>query len=135
MTPHGEATVLLVTLFNDERAIYCTYLRSQGFEVLTADGPEHALALAAQALPDVVVTRILQPGQSMNGFELLRRLKQHATTAHIPVVVITTLMQPEFCAEATESGCDGCLLLPTAPDALIAEIRRVVGAATTRSIA
>jgi len=135
VTPHGEATVLLVTLFTDERAIYSTCLRSQGFEVLAADGPEHALALATEVLPDVVVTRILQPGQSMNGLELLRRLKQHPASAHIPVVVITSLMQPEFRAEATESGCDGYLLLPTVPDALIAEIRRVVSGATTRSIA
>jgi len=132
--PAGEATVLLVTLFDDERAIYSTYLRSCGFEVLTPDSPAHALAIAVEALPDVVVTRILQPGQSMNGLELLRRLKQHPLCSHIPVIIITSLMQPELRVEARESGSDGYLLLPTMPDALVAEIRRVVARAT-RSIA
>ena len=122
----GEPTVLLVTRFEDERAIYTECLRAAGFEVLIATGPEHALALASVAAPDVVVTRILQPAQSMDGLELLRRLKRSATLGRIPVVIITSLIQPELRAEAEAAGCDGYLLLPTAPDTLIGEIRRVV---------
>lgn len=128
-----EATVLLVTAVEDERAFYSTCLRAQGFEVLLADGPEHALRLAVDAAPHVVVTRI-QPGQPMNGLDLLRRLKQDPVSAHLPVIIITSLMQPEFRVEAEAAGCDGYLLLPTVPDTLIAEIRRVLSPAT-RSIA
>ena len=123
--------VLLVTLFDDERAIYSNCLRSQGHGVLIADGPEHALRLAVNASPDVVVTRILQPGHSMNGLELLRRLKRDPLTGDLPVIVITSLMQPEFRAEAMAAGCDGYLLLPVLPDTLIEEIRRVLSAART----
>ena len=116
--------ILLVTLFDDERAIYSHYLSADGYDVVLAGGPEHALQLAPGV--DVVVTRILQPGQSMNGIELLRRLKQDPTSCHVPVIVITSLMQPEFRAEATAAGCDGYLLLPVMPDALLSEIRRVL---------
>ncbi len=130
----GEATVLLVTLFEDERAFYSTCLGAEGFEVVLADGPEHALTLAIEAAPHVVVTRILQPGRTMNGLDLLRRLKQSPASAHLPVIIITSLMQPEFRVEAEAAGCDGYLLLPTVPDTLIAEIRRVLSPAT-RSIA
>ena len=126
--------VLLVTLFDDERAIYSNCLRSQGYGVLIADGPQHALRLAANALPDVVVTRILQPGQSMNGLELLRHLKRDPLTGQVPVIVITSLMQPRFRAEAMAAGCDGYLLLPVLPDSLVEEIRRVL-AATDRTVA
>ena len=122
-----EATVLLVTLFDDERAIYGNSLRAAGYHVVLADGPEHALRVALTA--NVVVTRILQPGQSMNGIELLRRLKQDPTSNHVPVIVITSLMQAEFRMEARAASCDGYLLLPVIPDALLAEIRRVLGAA------
>ena len=87
-------TVLLVTLFDDERSIYSHCLRAAGYEVLLADGPEHALTLAPTA--DVVVTRILQPGQSMNGIELLRHVKHDPALSHVPVIVITSLMQAEF---------------------------------------
>ena len=57
-------TVLLVTLFDDERSIYSHCLRAAGYEVLLADGPEHALTLAPTA--DVVVTRILQPTRAID---------------------------------------------------------------------
>lgn len=124
----AEATVLLVTLFDDERAIYSHYLRAEGFDVLLADGPEDAVQLAAHA--DVVVTRILQPGRSINGIELLRRVKRDPTSSHVPVIVITSLMQAEFRAEAVAAGCDSYLLLPVVPDVLVAEIRRVLSAAT-----
>jgi CheY-like chemotaxis protein len=124
----AEARVLLVTLFEDERAIYSRYLRAAGYEVVLADGPEHALRLAAMA--DIVVTRILQPGRSMNGLELLSRLKRDPTSSHLPVIIITSLMQPEYRAEAIDGGCDAYLLLPVIPDVLLAEIRRVLFSAT-----
>jgi CheY-like chemotaxis protein len=117
-------TVLLVTAFDDERAIYGYSLRADGYDVVVANGPAHALQLVPGA--DVVVTRILQPGHSMNGIELLRRVKRDPTSSHVPVIVITSLMQPEFRAEATGAGCDGYLLLPVIPDVLLAEIRRVM---------
>ena len=126
------ATILLVTLFEDERAIYSNCLRADGYDVVLADGPDHALHLATSA--SIVVTRILQPGQSMNGIELLQRLKQDPTSSHVPVIVITSLMQPEFRAEAMAAGCDGYLLLPVLPDVLLAEIRRVL-CARARTVA
>jgi CheY-like chemotaxis protein len=128
----APTTVLLVTLFDDERAIYSHCLRAEGYDVVLADGPEHARELAHTA--DVVVTRILQPGQSMNGIELLRRVKQDPTSNRIPVIVITSLMQPEIRAEAIAAGCDGYLLLPVVPDVLLAEIRRVL-CAVARTVA
>jgi CheY-like chemotaxis protein len=124
----GEATILLVTYSDDERAIYSTCFRAEGFDVVLAEGPEHALQLAATA--DVVVTRILQPGSSMNGIELLRRVKRDPLSGHVPVIVITSLMQGEFRAEAIAAGCDGYLLLPVVPDVLLAEVRRVLSTAT-----
>jgi CheY-like chemotaxis protein len=120
----AAARVLLVTLFEDERAIYSHCLRADGYDVILANGSEHALELAPTA--NVVVTRILQPGQSINGIELLRRLKQDPTSNHVPVIVITSLMQAEYRAEAMAAGCDGYLLLPVIPDVLLSEIRRVL---------
>ena len=119
-------TVLLVTGFPDERTIYSEVLRAHGFDVRIADGPHDALKRAIQHPPDVVVTRILQPGHTINGVELLRRLKQHETTAHVPVVIITSLIEAEYRAAAIQAGCDAYLLLPVLPDKLALEIHRVL---------
>ena len=65
----------------------------------------------------------------MNGIELLRHVKHDPALSHVPVIVITSLMQTEFRTEATAAGCDGYLLLPVVPDVLLAEIRRVFSTA------
>jgi DNA-binding NarL/FixJ family response regulator len=50
------------------------------------------------------------------------------------VIVITSLVQPEYRAEAMAGGCDGYLLLPVMPDVLLSEIRRV-RSTVTRTVA
>src|SRR5438270_4571850 len=55
-----------------------------------ADG-EEGLRLARTARPDIILLDMMLPG--MDGTGVLRKLKQDASTAHIPVVVLTGLSQ------------------------------------------
>jgi DNA-binding response OmpR family regulator len=118
----AQRSLLLVTQFPDERAIYGEALRADGFDVKVAADPDEAFAAARKQPPDVVITRLPQPGR----VDLLHRLKHDTKTAAVPVVVLTTLMQTEDREAAIDGGCDGYLLLPTLPEALISEVRRVV---------
>jgi two-component system, cell cycle response regulator DivK len=114
-------TLLLVTQFADERAIYGDALRRHGFDVRTVADSDEAFRMASADPPDVVVTRVPQRGRA----SLLARLKQGPATCAVPVVILTTLMQPRDREDAVEAGCDGYLLLPTLPETLISEIGRV----------
>ena len=118
--------LLLVTQYPDERAIYGEALRFDGFDVQFADGPEDAFARTLQEHPDVVVTRVPQAGAPGPDSDLLRRLRQAEPTRSIPVVILTSLMQPEHRANAMEEGCDGYLLIPALPDTLVKEVRRIL---------
>jgi len=62
-------------------------LRRQGFNVLLAGNGTDGFWRAVQEQPDVVVADCNMPGGS--GEHLITRLKDEATTAHIPVVVLT----------------------------------------------
>jgi DNA-binding response OmpR family regulator len=121
-----EARLLLVTHYPDERAIYGDTLRAEGFDVRVADGPEDAFVLALEVRPDVVVTRVPQVGTREPASELLRRLKQEDQTRSVPVVIITSLMQPEHRADAVGAGCAAYLLIPALPDTLVTEVRRIL---------
>jgi CheY-like chemotaxis protein len=55
-----------------------------------ADG-EEGLRLARTSLPDIILLDMMLPG--MDGTGVLRKLKQDASTAQIPVVVLTGLSQ------------------------------------------
>jgi two-component system response regulator PrrA len=79
-------TVLLVDDDPAMRAIYGTRLLADGFDVRFAvDGPEALRAVAAP--PDLIILDVRMPG--MCGFEVLRRLKDDAASAVVPVVMLS----------------------------------------------
>ena len=123
----SRGTVVLLTHVEDERAIYGDSLTAHGFTVLLADDQEQAYELTVRERADVVITRIVQPGQPQTGLELLRRVKQVPGRRRVAVLIITSVMQHDVRAEAIKAGCDGYLLLPALPDRVVAEVARLTG--------
>lgn len=85
-----------------------TALRQAGFDVLTAADGESALAAAINERPDMVLLDLIMP--KMQGFEVLRRLKQNPATAAIPVVVLSNLGQDPDISRAKEAGASAYLV-------------------------
>lgn len=61
------------------------------YRVIGAGDGEEALLVAASSLPDLVVLDMLLP--KLSGPEVLRSLKKNDVTAHIPVIVLSSLPQ------------------------------------------
>ena len=79
-----------VLVVDDEPAIreLCRVnLELDGHEVLEAGTGEEALEVVARERPDLVFLDIMLPG--IDGWEVLRRLKEDAATAPVPVVLLT----------------------------------------------
>ena len=51
-----------------------------------------------------------------------------ARTAHIPVIALSGQVLPRHADEARRAGCAAVLLKPCAPDALVAEVKRILSA-------
>ncbi len=64
------------------RLIVKQLLEKQGHEVVEASNGTTAYELAMSEAPDIGVLDVRMPG--MDGFEVLRRLKQHPDTEHMP---------------------------------------------------
>ena len=77
-------------------------LRSHGFTVIPAVDGEEALTLARSQKPDLVLLDLIMP--KLQGFEVLKSLKADATTAAIPVIVLSNLGQESDVQQAMESG-------------------------------
>ena len=77
-------------------------LRQQGFTVLTAADGEEALQMALAERPDIILLDLIMP--KVQGFEVLRALKQAESTAAIPVIVLSNLGQESDRAQCLESG-------------------------------
>ncbi len=62
-----------------------------GYSVVTAGDGEEALLLARARIPDLVILDMLLP--KLGGPEVLEALKKSPLTAHIPVIVLSSLSQ------------------------------------------
>jgi CheY-like chemotaxis protein len=84
-----KATVLLIDDSKFLRKANELALARFGYGVLTASDGEEGLALAREKIPDLIVLDLMLP--KLSGAQLLEALKQDPRTAHIPVVVLSSL--------------------------------------------
>ncbi len=64
-------------------------LEAFGFHVLVAVDGRQAVDVALEHTPDLILMDIMMP--EMDGFEATRQLRQHATTARIPIIAVTAM--------------------------------------------
>jgi len=83
-------------------------LRQHGFTVLTAVDGEEALRLTRAEIPDLVLLDLIMP--KLQGFEVLRTLKQDRATSLIPVIVLSNLGQERDVQQAMEAGAIAYLI-------------------------
>jgi CheY-like chemotaxis protein len=73
-----------------------------GFTVLPACDGEEALHLAINGSPDLILLDLIMP--KLQGFEVLRWLKEDPNTAEIPVIVLSNLGQEGDVQQAMQGG-------------------------------
>jgi two-component system, cell cycle response regulator DivK len=119
-----QPLVLVVEDYQDAREMYAAYLQFSGFEVAEAGNGIEAIEKTRELLPDIVLMDLALP--RMDGWEATRRLKNDDRTKHIPVVALTGHALAGHAEGAREAGCDAFVTKPCLPDALVAEIRRLL---------
>lgn len=99
-------------------------LLAEYFEVLTAASGPEALEICENGRIDVVLLDVMMPG--MDGFEVCRRLKADAATAHVPVVMITALDHVSERVRGLEAGADDFLTKPVNDLQLMTRVKSLV---------
>jgi DNA-binding response OmpR family regulator len=100
-------------------------VRKAGFDVVTAEDGEEALAAAHREKPDLVFLDIMMPG--IAGDEVCRRLKADPSTRDTHVVILTARGQEEDERRAMEMGADEFMTKPFSPRKLRARILELLG--------
>ena len=77
-------------------------LKRHGFTVLTASDGHDALQMARAEMPDLLLLDLIMP--KLQGFEVLRTLKQDPATEGIPVIVLSNLSQAGDVQQAMDGG-------------------------------
>ncbi len=97
-------------------------LEIEGYQTVTILNGEDAVQFALRETPDLVILDIMLPG--IDGYEVLRRLREHPKTMHIPIIVLSACSSPSDKARAFELGVDAYITKPFDTDELLACARR-----------
>jgi diguanylate cyclase (GGDEF)-like protein len=99
-------------------------LRAAGYDVRVAGDGNHALELAQQRSPDLVLADVMMP--NMDGFELTRRLRQDPRTATVSIIMLTARGLSADKLEGFAIGADDYIVKPFDTPELLARIRGVL---------
>lgn len=137
---HSAKPRVLVADDNSDMRGYIRRLLSEHYEVETAQDGAAALAAARARRPDLILSDVMMPG--LDGFGLLRALRNDPDTMTIPVMLLSARAGEETRIEGLEQGADDYLIKPfTARELLarvgvhvtLARIRREAAAAVRNS--
>jgi two-component system chemotaxis response regulator CheY len=98
-------------------------LTDAGFEVLQGVDGEDGLAVLGDQKVDVIITDINMP--KMDGYEVIRQLRQNPRHKTTPILVLTTESDSDKRTIARSAGATGWMVKPFDPEGLIGIINKV----------
>lgn len=113
---------LRVLMIEDDSAVaemYRLRLSADGYDVTIARTGEEGLQLATALKPDLIYLDLRLPG--MDGFEVLKRVRNTPSTAEIPVIILTNFGRPELVERGLELGALEFLIKADTTPARLAE--------------
>jgi DNA-binding response OmpR family regulator len=117
-------TVLIV---DDDPAILRAvemFLKIKGLKTIICTDPGDAFKLAETKRPDLVISDVAMPG--IDGFTLLRGLKENKHTRDIPLILLTATDRITDVEEGFASGAQAYILKPIDWDRAWAKIQPFV---------
>ena len=100
-------------------------LKKSGYSVTTASDGADALAKIDFSAPDLILSDTRLP--RLDGYELVRRMKDRPEHAHIPVVFLTAKAGHQDVDRARALGAAGYIVKPFDPSALAPYANSILG--------
>lgn len=97
-------TALLLVAEDDQfyANLYRTKLEKEGFGVLVAQNGRETLEILRKSNPDLIILDLVMP--EMDGFEVLKKLREEKDIQNVPVIILSNLGQPEDIERAKQLG-------------------------------
>ena len=104
-------------------------LKQAGYAVSTAADGAEALQKARAQTPDLIVLDVMLP--EMDGFEICKTLRLDATTAKVPIIMLTAKAAEIDRVLGLELGADDYLTKPFSPRELLLRIKKILARGQT----
>lgn len=115
-----SATILIVEDNLNNFYLIEFLLTHSGYATLHAAEGVQGLAMARQALPDLILMDIQMP--EMDGFEATRQLKADPATSHIPIVGVSSYATEGSRKRALDAGMSDYIEKPIMPETFLTQI-------------
>jgi two-component system sensor histidine kinase/response regulator len=123
--PSIESVKILVAEDSPTQAQRLRYiLEQQGYQVGVAANGRLALEMAREFAPALVISDVVMP--EMDGYELSRQIKGNPDLSDIPIILVTTLSDPQDVIRGLECRADNFILKPYDEHYLLSRVQFVL---------
>lgn len=117
----GKGKDILVVEDSITQAEQLKYLlENKQYKVIIANNGFDALEKIREHRPCLVISDIMMP--KLNGIELCKSMKSDETINSIPIILLTSLAEPEDILRGLESGADNFIIKPYDADLLLMRV-------------
>ena len=127
---HQPRARIILSDDNADMRDYVHRLLSAEYEVTAVADGRQALRAACEQRPDLVLTDVMMPG--LDGFGLLKALREDPATAAIPVIMLSARAGEEARIEGLQAGADDYLIKPFSARELLARVSGTLSLAQAR---
>lgn len=121
-------TILIIEDDKFLRELIAKKLSVQGYEIVEAVDGNEGVEKVKEIKPDLILLDLILPG--IDGFEVLKKIKEDPVLSLIPVIILSNLGQKEDIEKGLELGAvDYLIKAHFAPVEIIEKIERVLGKA------
>ncbi len=117
-------TIMIVEDSHTQAVYLKKILMERGYTVTITHNGEEALSSLKRTTPNIVISDVLMP--EMDGYELCDKIKSDENLHNIPVILLTTLSDPEDIIKGLKVGADHFITKPFKPDFLISHIQYII---------
>lgn len=120
----SQATILVIDDEPDVRTLCRVNLEWKGYKVVEASNGSDAFQRLNEGRPDLILLDLMMP--QMDGWEVMRRLKEDESTASIPVILLTARADDDSQLKALDEGVLDYITKPFNPLSLVKFVERIL---------
>ena len=120
----ADQNTILVVEDNPELREFIVNELSHSYQVLEAKDGAEGVASGLKNIPDLIISDLMMP--KVDGFKLLKTLRNKVDTSHIPIIILTAKASFENRIAGLEKGGDDYLTKPFSPKELLLRVNNML---------
>ena len=119
-----EKETVLIIEDNQDMRTYIQNILADNFHCIQAANGKDGIAQALKQVPDIIVCDVMMPG--IDGFHVCRILREEMITSHIPLILLTALVEKSSRMKGWRENIDMYLNKPFDAEELNLQLRNVL---------